>query len=271
MLSEREQGLLYWLTRDYVTGRGRVVDAGCFLGGSTGALVAGVRDRPTAFGGLIVSYDLFRVEQYTIPTFADHFPSAEVGASFRAAFDRNMAAFGTVEVREGDICSLGWTGEPIELLFLDIVKTHEVNDIVLAQFFPCLIPGWSVVVQQDYHWGYAPWIHMTMELFADYFEIIDWMPNGSVVYLLTAAPPAELYGTRIRQFDRQRQVDLMDAAVSRWSGDERGMVELARVMLIAELDGPGAALASFRAVEARYAGNDRVQYCASVVASNMGW
>jgi hypothetical protein len=274
MLSEREQGLLYWLARDYISGHGRIVDAGCFLGGSTGALAAGLRDRRSAVpGGLLVSYDLFRVEQYTLETFGDRFPNREVGASFRPAFDRTTGIFGEVdvEVREGDICAIGWSGEPIELLFLDIVKTHEVNDVVLAQFFPRLIPGRSVLIQQDYHWGYAPWIHITMELFADYVEILDWMPNGTVAYLLTDGPPPDLYQTRVRDLSRQRQVELMDLAVARWEGDERGMVELARVVLIAELDGPTAALQEFRAVEGRYPGRLRVEYCAAVLAGIMGW
>ena len=72
---------------------------------------------------------------------------------------------------------------------VDIVKSHQINDMVLAQFFPCLIPGWSVVIQQDNHWGYAPWIHITMELFADYFEILDWMPNGSVAMMPVLPQP----------------------------------------------------------------------------------
>ena len=272
MLSQREKGLLYWLSRDYFAGRGRIVDAGCFLGGSTSALAAGLRDRPDAIPNRpIVSYDLFRIEQYTLETFGNQFPSREIGTSFRAAFDRNLAPFDSVEVREGDICALGWDGEPIEILFLDIVKTPEVNNVVLAQFFPCLIAGCSVILQQDYHWGESPWIHITMELLADYVEILDWMPNGTVAYLLTAPLPADLLSTRVSELSSQRQLDLMDRAVARWSDDERGMVELARVMLIAELQGRGAALDEFRAVRARNVGSGRVEYCANVLAGIMGW
>jgi hypothetical protein len=59
---------------------------------------------------------------------------------------------------------------------------------------------------------------------------------------------------------------LMDRAVGRWQGEERGMVELARVMLIAELDGPAAAAAELAQVRKRHAGQDRVEQGAAFVA-----
>src|ERR671930_1808243 len=81
MLSKAERRLLYSLARDCASGDGAIVDAGCFLGGSTAALLAGVRDRPEPWTGPPVkSYDLFRVEAFTIPKFfADR--SVRVGDS----------------------------------------------------------------------------------------------------------------------------------------------------------------------------------------------
>ena len=62
MLSDWELSLLYCLARDYADpGVGAIVDAGCFLGGSTGALLAGVRDRPEPWSGPpVASYDMFK-------------------------------------------------------------------------------------------------------------------------------------------------------------------------------------------------------------------
>jgi hypothetical protein len=48
MLSDAERRLLYILARDYVTDGSAIVDGRCFLGGSTAALLAGLRDRPGA-------------------------------------------------------------------------------------------------------------------------------------------------------------------------------------------------------------------------------
>src|SRR5688572_18337194 len=200
MLSVRERQMLHWLARHHVTGVGRIVDGGSFLGGSTSALASGLAARVDGqWEKTIASYDLFRVEEYTLAQFGDLFTDRRIGASFRSVFDDHIAPWSThVEVREGDACERGWSGEPIELLFLDMVKMWRLNDLVLEQFLPCLIPVQSVIVQQDYLWGACPWIHMTMELMAPCVRILDSMPNGSVAYLLTAPVPAELIGAKLR-------------------------------------------------------------------------
>ena len=134
---------------------------------------------------------MFRVEGYTLADFAAALPDPTIGASFRPAFDANIAPWARyVEVHEGDACAIGWSGEPIEVLFLDMVKTWQLNDLVLAQFLPCLIPGRSVIVQQDYLWGYGHWIHLTMELLDGCVEQLDAMANGSVAYLLDGTDSA---------------------------------------------------------------------------------
>jgi hypothetical protein len=269
MLWYRELQLLHWLARDHFTGAGRIVDGGSFLGGSTAALASGLAARADGpWEAAIASYDLFRVEEYTLAEYAAFLPDPTVGASFRPAFDANIAPWARhVEVREGDACAIGWSGEPIEVLFLDMVKTWQVNDLVLAQFLPCLMPGRSVIVQQDYLWGSCQWIHLTMELLDGSVERLDAMAKGSVVYLLTAPVPSDLIGVRLAEFlepDRQRQ--LMDRAVERWQGDERGLVELARAMMIAELDGEPSGLAELDAVLARHVGSARVEQCAAIVS-----
>jgi hypothetical protein len=131
----------------------------------------------------------------TLSAFASCLPDTTIGASFQSAFDSNVAPSSRhIEVREGDACAWGWSGEPIEVLFLDMVKTWPLNDLVLDKYFPFLIPGHSVIVQQDYLWGYAPWIQKTMELLEPSVAILDSMPKGSVAYLLTAPVPEELIG-----------------------------------------------------------------------------
>ena len=274
MLSYRELQLLHWLARDYFTGAGRIVDGGTFLGGSTAALASGLAARADGpWDAAIASYDLFRVEEYTLATFAASLPNPVVGASFRPGFDANIAPWARhVEVREGDACAIGWSGEPIEVLFLDIVKTWPLNDLVLAQFLPCLMPGRSVIIQQDYLWGLCHWIHLTMELLDGSVERLDAMANGSVAYLLTAPVPPDLIGARLGESlgpDHQRQ--LMDRAVERWQGDERGLVELARATMIADLDGKQAGLAELNAVLARHPGSTRVEECAAFLNQYHQW
>src|SRR5262249_49893454 len=70
-------------------------------------------------------------------------------------------------VHEGDITTTGWEGGPIDVLFLDVLKSWHINDAVHRDFFPSLVPGRSVVVHQDYGWGSHPWVPVTVELMRD--------------------------------------------------------------------------------------------------------
>ena len=68
MLVPDELRLLNYLADEYYTGEGAIVDAGCFLGGSTVALADGLRRnllrRQRTEEKLIHSYDRFEIEAY---------------------------------------------------------------------------------------------------------------------------------------------------------------------------------------------------------------
>src|SRR2546423_13371156 len=84
MLSKTERKLLYGLARDYAQGDAAIVDGGSFLGGSTAALLAGVRDRAERWTGPSgASHDLFRVDTYMLEKF---FPDRQVGGAVRPPY-----------------------------------------------------------------------------------------------------------------------------------------------------------------------------------------
>jgi hypothetical protein len=249
MLSKTERKLLYGLARDYAHGDAAIVDGGSFLGGSTAALLAGIRDRPERWTGPpVASYDLFRVEAYTLRKF---FPDQEVGESFRPQYDAHVARFADVPltVHEGDITQVGWPGGPIDVLFLDVLKSPEITDSVLNDFFPSLIPGRSVIVHQDYAAHYTPWVPIMVELMSDSLTLIDWMEWGTHVFLLEGEPPAEL---GVASLDLDTRFELLDRAIARADGWVRGMLELSRTRLVVERDGPEAGAADAAAVAERY-------------------
>ena len=254
MLSKTERKLLYGLARDFARGDAAIVDAGCFLGGSTAALLAGMRDRTEPWNGPpLASYDLFRVEEYTLGKFFGDDPGLRVGASFRGRFDANVGRFDLPhEVHEGDIAELGWAGGPIDVLFLDVLKSPELNDAVLRDFFPSLVPGRSVIVHQDYGWGWMPWIPVTVELMRDSLLLLDWMEWGSHVFLLTDEVPAELLEHGVGGVDVERRLALLERAIERSDGSVRGMLEIDRAALLLERDGEDAALAELAGVAQRY-------------------
>jgi hypothetical protein len=262
MLSKMERRLLYSLARDYARDDAAIVDAGCFLGGSTAALLAGLRDRLQQWTGPpLASYDLFRVEDFTIPKFfADH--SARVGDSFRPRFDTHVARFDLPHVvHEGDITKVGWDGGPIDVLFLDVLKSWEINDAVLRDFFPSLIPGRSVIIHQDYGWGDTPWIPITVELLRDSLVLLDWMEWGSHVFFVERELPADVLKNGISGLDVDVKLELIEQAGARAEGWVQGMLEISRTFLVAERDGPDVALAELERVRERHPGHGLVLAC----------
>jgi hypothetical protein len=263
MLSEPERALLYWLGRSHYTGAGRVVDGGCFTGGSTLALGRGLRDGGHRGPGRPVHvFDLFASDDYM----AEHYfaPAGlpyRAGESFRPEFDRaTRAVADLLEVHEGDIRRVRWTGEPIEILFVDIAKDWTINDVLLREFFSCLIPGRSVVVQQDYVFHLCPWVVLTMEHLADYFEYVGFVEHCSTVYLNTRPIPADLLAVRLEELPRDRAVALMEAAIRRggFMGRERGLLECATATLLLEVETVDRAREMLDEIAARHAGEPQV-------------
>ena len=231
MLVPDELRLLNHLAAEYYTGSGAIVDAGSFLGGSTVALADGLRRNPRARGITkpIHSFDRFEVEPWTRGVY---FPETTAdGTSFRDEFDRTIAPYAElVEVHAGDVREHPWSGGPIEILFIDLAKHWEVCDWVTWQFFPHLIPGRSLVVQQDYlyhHW--VAWLHVTMEFYADYFEYVCDTDVNSVVFLHTKAiPPDVLRRDTVASLSIEEKAALMDRAASRFAGRKRELMLAAK-------------------------------------------
>jgi hypothetical protein len=232
--------LLHCLARDYYSGKGVIVDGGAFLGGSTVALADGLRRnrrRSHAAAKPIHSFDRFEVEDWTRSRFFPEGPPA--GASFRDRFEDNIAPYADlVEVHAGDIRAHRWTGEPIEILFIDIAKHWTVCDWLTWQFFPHLIPGRSLVVQQDYlyhHW--VGWLHVTMEFYADYFEYVCDTEVNSVVFLNTRKiPDTVLRAKTVESLTIAEKTTLMDRAADRFAGSKRQIVLAAKAHFLETLN-----------------------------------
>lgn len=260
MLAHSERQLLHWLARDVWEGWGEIVDAGSFLGGSTVSFATGLRARETPPAGgrpRVWTYDRFEAEQYMVDAgYFERWPEIEVGGSFRPAFDDLLGEMaGDTTVHAGDITAAGWSGEPIEILFLDVLKDSSLNDVVLRDFLPALVPGRSVLIQQDYVHGMLPWIHVTMELLADAVEEL-----GDISCSRLYAVDGEITADRLAEFlpldervSKARQQQLMEQAVARSEGATRGSLLLAQTNLLrmhGETDRAGALL---KEVEADYA------------------
>jgi hypothetical protein len=198
--------MLYWAAREDFTGQGQIIDAGAFLGASAYALARGIADRrdgKTPGPIWVHSYDYFYVvDDYVGAFIADQIRPVEPGASYLDLFQQQLGTLADrVRPYAGDMLTHEWNGSPIEILFIDIAKTKELNSHIIRQFFPRLIPGKSIVIQQDFYHAWHPYIHVTMQVLKKYFEIIDpYCPYQSRVYRSVGAiPPDEL--ERVARYD----------------------------------------------------------------------
>jgi len=189
MLSREEQALYLMLgATATATGAGAIVDLGCFAGGSTARLAEGARRAGSS--APIHAFDRFTADERAkagilyrqgIPPFegADIFPLAR----------RLLAPWApAITFHRGEIDRLGWDGGPIGLLVMDASKSDATMDRMAETFFPHLIPGRSLVVQQDYlHWS-QPWVPAQMERLAGAFAPLAFVPRDTVVFRCTARP-----------------------------------------------------------------------------------
>lgn len=226
MLSLDERRLLYALGREAASGKGRIVDAGCFLGGSTVALACGLVDGGGAEERIDV-FDRFTVERYTV----SWFHGLQPGDSFLPDFQCNIAGLEPVcRVHPGDIKAARFE-EPIDVLFLDVLKTWTINDAVVPRAFGQLSTG-SVVVQQDYYSGSCPWIVVTMEHLRDHFEHVADV-DSSAVFICTRPIPAErLARLRHCDFVPSETVALFDRALDRRAGERHGLLLVTKAWLL---------------------------------------
>lgn len=159
------------------------------------------------------------------------------GDSFLPQFMADIADFhALVEVNAGDITKRRWNGKPIEILFLDLIKSNEINNHVLREYFPCLIPQRSIVIQQDYFHFYCYWIHLTMWYLADYFQIFPSPQGGTLAFRLLKPIPLELLEKDyVHDLPIAEKIYLMDTAVAAHAGVDRLHIMAAKARMLVDL------------------------------------
>ncbi len=188
MLIDEEKKMLSYMTEYVFEGQGHILDLGCSIGGSTSFLAHGLSNSSDADFWKVHSFDLFEAGEYERQTF---FPrnNLEVPAdsNMLPLFQKYTAPWSEfIEVHAGNILDYAWSGEAIEILFVDIMKSAELYDYVIETFFPCLIPGESIIILQDYLFvGTGPWHIVLMELLKDKITRISHTAINSVIYLCT--------------------------------------------------------------------------------------
>ena len=263
MMSQEEKSFLYGLAKDYYCGKGLIVDAGAFLGGSTVCFGEGLRRNPK----LTVAQSL---DSKPIKTYE----RAQTGSNMTKFFERNgiqtdivagqsfdpllrqfiQPVIDLVELNIGDITLAPWSQDKkIEILFLDVLKHPDINSYVLKTFMPYLIPGHSIVVQQDYFFDGLPFIKVTQEALDPYFEYIGEICSTAIFRLKNHIPQEVFTNDPYKTLPIEKQLMLIDQSFERTIDITRKFfVALSKVRLIGTHFGKNAANIELNKVKVTY-------------------
>lgn len=197
MLTPEEGQLYHWLGRR-VAGEGATVDLGAYAGGSAARLLSGLALSGRDFH--VHSYDRFRSSRAFWAKFMPDEPLPEADdADLLPVVRRNLAPWSDkVTLHVGDIGDQRWSGGPVEILAVDAAKGAAMADHVAEQFFPALVPGRSILVQQDYLMSVQPWLCAQMIGLRDRFLPLAHVPKVGLVFLCIApVTPAALEAARV--------------------------------------------------------------------------
>jgi hypothetical protein len=184
----------------FYRGEGAVIDLGCLAGSSTHALATGLLDNPRIdhTRSRVHVYDLFRFEEYMRAAFGTIGEGGRaVGSSFLDVFERlTVDVSSVVSVHPGDFLRERWVGGDgrsvgggVELLHIDIAKNWELEHHCASEMFASLLPGHSLLIQQDYFHAWCPWVALRMELLSEWCEFVARVPSGTAVFLVKEAIP----------------------------------------------------------------------------------
>lgn len=240
MLTAQEQALYFWLTSQWAEGVGAVVDLGCFAGGSTARLAEGLR--VAGLDSEVHAFDRFTAHEKAKQglLYANGIAPFEGEDIFGLAQDLLAPWQDRVVLNRGEIETLGWDGGDIEILVMDASKEAAKMDRMAETFLPHLIPGRSLVVQQDFlHWS-QPWVPVQMELLSGCFQPLAQVPRDSMVFLCTERPDAAaLDAARTEALSDAQMFDLLKSAQSRCAASGWGLTDALEEMVLALLANPG--------------------------------
>ena len=237
------------------TGEGAIVDLGCWMGSFTRPLATGLRENPRIRGGecRIHAYDRFVWEKWMNPCVAGTRWEGRYrdGDDFRDAFLEQVGPVADlVTVHAGDLNEERWDpAEPIEYLLIDAMKTWELANSVVANFFPALKPGLSLIHHQDFVHFFTPWIHLLMFRFRPYFEPRTYVPNDSFIFTYREQIPAALLEKRysFADFSEAEVAEAFAYSLSLIPAAASANIHAARIMLhIHQEDWSGARAAMER-------------------------
>ena len=267
MINDRERA---WL-RDYAatryTAAGAIVDLGCFVGSSTIALADGLRDNRKHPETKVHAYDRFLWDEFLQTWWNKKGLSAPQisGDSLLPEFLRRTRRWkDQIVVHEEDLNIARWDKTPIELLFIDAMKSPELAEAIAREFFPHLMSGVSYVAHQDFAHFFTSWIHLLQFKLRNCFEVVGEVPKSStVVFRCLRKPTAnDLNLLSLSNATASEIEAAFDYSLGLVSDDEKPNIMAAKAMAYihhGDFERAGEVLSAIRAGPSRGRGPETVR------------
>ena len=271
MMSMGEREFLYGIAKDYYKGDGLIIDAGTFLGASTVCLGSGLKENQDCQAAVsqwqkpIISFELGIANSQMPVSFKRHQvgQNLKAGDSFAPIVEEHIAPVAdVVNMQFGDITKTGKLklaanlnkGARVEILFLDVLKSPELNSFCFQEYFPRLIPRRSLVIQQDYLNGDLPFIHINQEYFADKFEYVGEISSSAVFRLVHRITEQEVEELFENPPEGEERVSLVSKAAKRSIDHHRRLIiAFSKLRILMQVRGLDAAKAYWSLIEEEYA------------------
>lgn len=263
--------MLFYLAQKHALPGQEVVDAGAFTGGSARGLAAGLASRPDRHEFLkrVHSFDRFEV---TSPLYKRLLlDTAEIGDSFLPHYLHNVRPWADyVNVYPGDFTKIAWLGHPISILFCDICKTPALDRHMWHEFATAMVPGTSIMVQQDFIHIQAPFVHVALGHFHDHFDFLGIFGSSLVLRYreeITAAAAKRSSQTyKEGSLDEQLQaISNLEERIETFGHSEAmGTLGLVKAALMVRAGQTGLAADQLRDVKDKFANVDNPHYLARV-------
>ena len=242
MTTDNELCLLETYAREQFKGHGTIVDLGCWYGATTLSLARGLAANGQANSHRTVqALDLFRWEAWMDPIAEQvSLPKRYVqDQSFYEDVKDLLSVYGgLINVERQDLAEYKPPQTPIELLFIDAMKSWALAQQIVSAFFPLLIAGESYVVQQDFAYYFAEIAtnHLIMWYLRDHFRWVHHVPHScSVVFVCTKRPdPSTLPVFTPSQFTSDMIEEAYEYSIACVSPDMRTCVEVAKLNFLIE-------------------------------------
>jgi hypothetical protein len=271
MLTIFEAAVLFATAKDYFSGQGEIVDLGALTGLSTNALARRLKLNTSVRSEYkykrIYSYDLFLTNPY-YREYANSDTAQTSGSLFNDYLEANKDFLQLICPCPGDLLGTQWSNKSIEILFIDLAKSWDLNNFILKQMFPMLIPRQSVVFHQDYVHFNEYWIHITMEYLSEYFDFLFTVYGATVAYGLKKSIPLDLCNLDLRTLPIERKSELMTSAIEKAPVTAREVLKTAHAKCLYDHQCYEEAIDMLRSVNWASQTNDPAQDFSSIAQSN---